>query len=157
MAEMNALIGNLAAAIASDDTIDVWSKKNYGHGVRVLENCDPRDEPESDDCPLVILYPVGKTGGLSQGVKVNVIGISCAVYNSEKPVSIEGVVMFSGGRLVEELRAYAFSAVEKSIPSDIHIESVTTAYNTIEQFPYVSANMELTLTQEKLIGSDPYE
>jgi len=154
---MNTIIDNLAAAIAADQTIDAWAKIEYDQALTVLENCDPRNEPEENDCPLVILYPVAKTGGLSSGVKAHVIGISCVVFDAGKPESVEGVVRFTGGRLVEELRGYVVDVVQENIPADVHIEAVVTEYNTIEQFPYVSANMDLTLTQEKLIGGDPIE
>ena len=157
MAQINTIISDLAASIASDSTIDAWSRIEYDQGATVLENCDPRNDPEGDDCPMVIIFPVLKSGGLSQGVKTHVIGISCVVFDSEKPESLEGVVRFNGGRLVEELRGYVVDVVQDNIPADVHIEAVVTEYNTIEQFPYVSANMELTLTQEKLIGADPLE
>ena len=58
---------------------------------------------------------------------------------------------------MEELRGYVVDVVQDNIPADIHIEALVTEYNTIEQFPYVSANMDLTLTQEKLIGGDALE
>jgi hypothetical protein len=157
MANMNTIIDDFASAIATDQSIDTWSKSEYDQGATVLENCDPRNDPESDDCPLVIIFPAQKAGGLSQGVKTHVFGISCVVFDSGKPESIQDVVRFKGGRNVETLRGLVVDVIQANIQSDLHLEAVVTDYNTIEQFPFVSANMEITLTQEKLIGSDPIE
>jgi len=157
MADINSILSDLGEAVAADGTIETWAQAAYSQSVTVLENCDPRNEPEQGDCPLVILYPVAKTGGLAQGVKVHVIGISCAVFDAAKPISTQGVLRFTGGRLVEELRALVVDVIQDNIAADVHIEAVVTEYNTIEQFPFVSANMDLTLTQEKLIGGDALE
>jgi len=157
MAKMNDLIEALAAAIARDTAVQVWANLEYDRPLMVMENCDPRNDPGEEDCPMVILYPMQKSGGLSQGVKAHVIGVSCVVYDAEQPESIEGVIRFNGGRMVEELREKVSGIIKDNLPSDIHLEAVFTEYDTIGQFPYVSAGMEITLTQEKLIGADPYE
>ncbi len=157
MADMNTIIGDLVAAIMSDSAIDVWCRAEYGQSLTVLENCDPRNDPTQEDCPLVVVFPVAKTGGLSGNEKNHVLGVSCAVFDSAKPESIEGVLRFTGGRNVEVLRASVVEVVRDNVATDIHIEAIVTEYNTIEQFPYVSANMEITLSQEKLIGGDPLE
>jgi len=157
MAEMNTIMGDLTDAVANDATITAWATGAYGRDVSVLENCDPRNDPEEEDCPLTVFFPVLKQGGLSSSGKNHILGVSCAVFDSEKVVSDAGVIRFTGGRNVEILRGYVVDVIKATIADDLYIESIVTEYNTIEQFPYVSANMEITLTQEKLIGSDPFE
>lgn len=158
MASINTLLELFGGQIASDSDISTWSNTNYGGDLLVLENCDSRDLPKEEDCPLVIVFPVAKETGLSQANKNHKIGVSCVVYDDEKPESAAGVVRFKGGRLVEELRQKVLKVVTDNMPSDCHLESVKIEYDTIEQFPYMSANVQIEITQEKLIGyGDPYE
>ena len=157
MAKINDLIAVFGSALAADSAVRAWATLAYNRPLTVMENCDPRNDPGEGDCPLVILYPLSKSGGLNQSVKSHVIGLSCLVFDDGMPESLEGVTRFTGGRLVEELRELAVTVIRENVPSGIHIESIHTEYDTIEQFPYVSAGMEITFTQEKLIGQDPYE
>lgn len=157
MAKINDLIAALAAAVASDPTVRAWATEEYGRDLTVMENCDPRNDPGEESCPLLILYPLTKSGGLNQSNKTHVIGFSCVVFDDGLSESLEGVIRFNGGRLVEWLRELVVTVIRSNIPSGIHIESIFTEYDTVEQFPYVSVGMELTLTQKKIIGQDPYE
>lgn len=159
MAKINDLIAVLAAGIAGDTAVQAWADLKYDRPLTVMENCDPRNDPGEGDCPLVILYPLSKSGGLNQSDKTHVIGFSCVVFDTGMPVSLEGVTRFTGGRLVEEMRELAVAAIRSSLPAGLHIESILTEYDTIEQFPYVSAGMEITFTQKKILGTtqDPYE
>jgi len=157
MAQMNTLMSNIAESISNSSDISAWAAIEYDRKIIVFENCDPRNDPGESDCPMVILYPVQKSSGLAPGVKSHIIGISCVVFDNAKPESIGEVISFSGGTNVETLREFVLAEILDTIPSDLHVAEVVVEYDTIDQFPYVSAHMQLTLTQEKLIGSDPYE
>ncbi|MCK5312912.1 MAG: hypothetical protein KAJ62_12425 [Desulfobacteraceae bacterium] len=157
MAAINTLLELFEGQIKSDAGISTWSNTNYSRDLFVSENCDSRDLPKETDCPLVIIFPVSKEAGLSQSNKNHKIGISCVVYDDDKPESAAGVVRFKGGRLVEELRQKVLKVITDNMPSGCHLESIKIEYDTIEQFPYVSANMQIEITEEKLIGQDPYE
>ncbi len=157
MAEINTLLGLFTSLIASDSGITTWANTNFSQDVLVLENCDSRDLPEKDDCPLVIVYPVSKVSGLNQSNKNHILGVSCVVYEDGKTTNAKGVIRFDGGRLVEELRKLVSELITTNMPAGCHLESLKIEYDVIEQFPYVSANMQLEITQEKLIGQDPYE
>lgn len=154
---INTLIDALCTAIAEDSSVQSWGHTEYDQGVTVFENMDPQDEQQGEQCPMVIVYPMMKSGGLSQGNKVHVVGIACVVYDENKDESVQDVVRFRGGRNVETLRGLVVEVIKQNIPSALHIEAIVTEYNTIEQFPFVSCGMDLTLTEEKLIGQDPYE
>ena len=157
MAEINSIIETMGAKLAASDAVRAWSRTQYEQPCTIMENCDPRNEPGADDCPLVILYAMMKSGGLSAGVKSHHIGVSCVVHDDGKPESIQGVVRFKGGRLVEGLRMMVFTVIRENLLAGLHIQEVVTEYSPIEEFPFCSATMELVLTQEKLIGADPYE
>ncbi|MCK5541709.1 MAG: hypothetical protein KAI40_03380 [Desulfobacterales bacterium] len=157
MADINTLLSLFGEAIAADAGITTWSTTNYGKDLLVMENCDSRNEPEDADCPLVIIFPMTKDAGLSQNVKAHGIGVSCYVADDTKPVSVAGVVRFQGGRFAEALRLLVLGVIIDNMPSNCHLESIHTAYDTIEQFPFVSANVQISITQPKTIGQDPYE
>ena len=154
---MNDLITTFSAAIMADDTLTAWAAVEYDKTVMVFENYDSRNEPGENDCPLVILYPSMKSGGIAQGDKYHVIGITCVVYDSAMPETVDDVLRFTGGYNVDEMRSMVLDVIKANIPANMHLDSVLSEYNTIEQFPYVSVNMELTFSEPKTIGSDPYE
>ncbi|MCP3943228.1 MAG: hypothetical protein GY710_17310 [Desulfobacteraceae bacterium] len=156
MAQMNSTLESMGSNVATNDKIATWAENQYGQSCAVFENCDPRHPPKKKDCPMVILYPMQKRGGMSQGVKSHHIGVSCVVHD-DRQEEIAGVICFKGGRMVEELRALVFEVIANNIASNLHIEDVDTEYETIGEFPFVSAIMVILLTEEKLIGANPYE
>jgi hypothetical protein len=157
MADINTIIQTIGAAIMSSAEVDTWARITYGRACVVFENCDPRNAPGETDCPLIIVYPLLKSGGLSQENKVAAIGLACWVYDSGTPESIEGVQRFDGGRNVEALRKLVLNEVVGCLPGGLHLADVATEYSVVEDFPLVSADMELTITEEKLIGQNPFE
>jgi len=159
MAAINTIIEDLTAALAADATLTNWGVATYGQDVTILENCDPRNEPESDDCPLIIVFPGSKIAGVGQPNKSHVIEVSCGVYDSTKPVSAAGVVRFTGGRNVEIMRGYALDVIKDNIPANTEIHAIISDYNTIDNFPYVSINMQIVITEPHAIGagSNPFE
>jgi len=158
MADINTLLSLFGDKIKSDSDLSSWANTIYGRDLFVLENCDSRDLPKETDCPLVIIFPVKKRAGLNQTVKSHVIGVSCVVFDTAKTTSGAGVIRFRGGRFVEDFRKKVVKVIFDNMPSDCHLEDIQIEYDTIEQFPYISANMHFEITQEKLIGyGDPYE
>ena len=157
MAAINTLLDLISAGIMSDTALTTWVSVNYDTTLAVFENCDPRNDPGRDDCPLVVITADSKYTGLSSRVKGHVIQVSCLVYDEDTETTIDGVVRFLAGRMSEEMRLLALSAVRSSLPDDIHIEDIDTTYMPLDGYPIAAAVMVITLTQEKLIGSNPYE
>lgn len=157
MASINIMIDTLCAAIKQDVAINAWSQVEYDKKVQVAENWDPLNDPQQADCPLVILYPTGKSGGLSQEKKIHGLGISSGVYETGKPESISGVTRFKGCRNAEALRVLVVDVLKANIPRGTHIEAIFTEYLPVEDWPFVTANMDITIIEEKLIGFDPFE
>jgi len=155
--DINQLLETFTNAVAVQEDIITWSTTAYGHTYNVFENMDFRNPPDADDCPLVVFSPGTKIGGLSQGVKSHGIGVDLLVYDSEMPVDDNGVIRFNGGRKVEEFRQLVLAKILSAMPGNCHLESVRTEYETIDQFPYVFAGMDLVITEEKIIGQNPYE
>lgn len=157
MAEVNTTLGGFGDAIAADTGIKEWCQTNYSSNHQVFENCDSRNEPGEEDCPLVILYPSAKSGGLNQDPKTLVIGVSCVVWDEGISTSTAGVIRFDAGRNVEAFRLLVFAVIKANLPANVKLATVDTDYDTIEQFPFVSATMDILLTEKKLIGACPYE
>jgi len=155
--DINTLIVTLTDAVVSQDDITAWSTIEYGHGYHVFENIDMRNPPEETDCPLIIIRPQSKSGGMNADVKSFSLGIDCLVFDSGIPVEINGLIRFKGGRLVEELRAMVFAKIHGALPSDCHVGDLAVDYDTVEQFPYIWCGMTINIEQEQLIGVNPYE
>lgn len=157
MAEMNALVADICAGIKTDVAINLWCSQTYDATPTVRENCDTRTDPGESDCPLVVVYPDIKKTGLDNSVKVHGVVISCMVWDETTQETSDGVLRYMAGPRAEELRILAMAAARLSLPSDIHIQEIETVYLPLDDFPLVTVIMGLTLTQEKLIGQNPYE
>lgn len=154
--DLNTLISALSTAMAADAATKAWSNTNYGQDHTVFENMDARDVPEDDDCPMAMIRPANRSGGLSQPQKQHVIYVDSVVYDTAM-VTTSGVRVFTGGRNVEAFRKLIFTAIKAAIPSGCWISTVSVDYDTIEQFPYHWCGMTVEIAQEQTIGSDPFE
>lgn len=177
MADVNVILGALTAAVAAHTALETWAVSEYGRAVKVSENWDARKDPVQGDCPLAILYPLVKQGDLTDDPKLVVVGVSCVVFDSgvgdqfdfewddglewNEPLEWNpedaNVIRFAGGAHVETFRKYVLAAIKTVLPPGITIVSVTTDYNTIEQFPFVSVGMDITLAEFKTLGADALE
>ena len=153
------IIQNMTTAVAEDDDVRSFSTITYGHECTVMENMDAREPPLPEECPIVIFFPVSKQTGTASLQKVFIVGVSVLVYDDSKPVDIENVTSFTGGRTVETLRRLILAAILNALKSltVLHLEKVDMDYNPIDQYPYNDIAMELTITAEQVIGGDFYE
>ena len=157
MASINDLLDLITAGIKGYSDLETWAVFHYDKVVAVFENCDPRNDPGPDDCPLVVVYADAKSTGLSNTVKRHVVQVSCVVHDDRTETTMYDVVRFTAGRRVEEMRTLTLAAVRAAIPNDIHIEAIETEFMPLDEYPLVDVVMALSLTQEKLIGKDPFE
>ncbi len=157
MADINSLLTDLGEGVASDADIKAFCQENYKQDHRVFENGDDRDGFQPDECPLVVVYPGKKAGGMNADKKVIIIGFSCVVHDDGKEESQAGVVRFMGGRRVEVLRQKVFASILENMPDDLTVESIDSEYATIGQFPFVSIEGIIEITEEKRIGADQFE
>lgn len=157
MAEINSLIEIIADGIINDSELHAWSVIYYDTQPAVFENCDPRNDPVRGDCPLVVVVPDSKSVGLSTPVKGHVVQISCLVYDDTTETTLAGVVRFLAGRRSEEMRVLTLAAVCAALPDGISLADVDTVYMPLDEYPLAATVMRLTLTEENLIGLNPYE
>ena len=157
MASINTLLELISDGVMADTALNTWAAVNYDKALAVFENCDPRTDPGQGDCPFIVVTPDSKYAGLSSSVKGHVINVSCIVYDEHIEHTMYGVTRFLACRMVEDMRVLTLSAVRAVLPSDIHIEEVNTTYIPLDEYPMAAAVMSITLTQEKLIGANPYE
>ena len=153
---INALITTLADAIVDQAEIAAWSTTQYGHGYTVCENVDLRDPPPSGDCPLVVISHGAKSTGLVDQ-KMHIVGADILVYDERKTTQANGVVRYEGGYQAEVFRQFALEKIVAAVPTNLKLDAVAISYDPISQFPYVFIDMELTLTEENVIGVNPYE
>lgn len=154
--DINSLIQTFTTAVSSQADLDAWAVTQYGQGVAVYENIDLRNPPPPDDCPLVVFSHAEKTGGM-QTSKSHVIGVDILVHDDRVDTDDNGVVIYYGGRTAETLRQRVLAKITDIIPGNLFLESVTVQYDPIAQFPYMFVDMTLTILEENLIGSNPFE
>lgn len=157
MADINTLLTALGDAIAADTGVDGYCDTTYSTDITVFENCDAREDPPPSVCPLVIMSALQKSGGMSLQEKTHAVGVSVVVYDDNKDTTAAGVIRYLGGRRVEELRKLVLAAITENAPAALQLMGVDIDYDTIEQFPFISANMVLTFNETWTIGSSPFE
>lgn len=157
MSTINDLLSLITAGIAGNAAIGTWASSNYGTTVSVSEYCDPRDEPGPENCPLVVVTAESKTAGLSPEPKRHIFQTSCIVYDDESETTATGVTRYLGCSRAEALRVLALNAIVESLPDDHHLEEIDVEYMSLEEYPLVAVLMTLNITQEKLIGYNPFE
>lgn len=153
---INTLITTFTAALVSQTEIATWATAQYASGYTVCENIDLRDPPPSDDCPVIIISHGAKSGGLVDQ-RIHVVGADILVYDDRKTTQVNGVIRYEGGYQAEALRQMVLTRIVAAVPSNLKLDAVSTNYDPISQFPYVFIDMELTLTEENVIGGNPYE
>lgn len=157
MADINALITTLTDAVAADNAVATYCDTTYNTTLTVYENCDSREDPPASACPLVIMSALQKSGGMGLQEKTHSIGASVVVHDEAKDTTDAGVVRYLGGRRVEALRKLVLAAITAKTPEALQLMGVDIDYDTIEQFPFISANMVLTFNETWTIGSTPFE
>lgn len=155
--DINNLIETLSGAIALSSTVNAWTSGNYGSNVSVFENLDLRLLESPDACPMVLLHAVGKSGGPSRSKRVHTVAVEVLVYDELRFTDDNGVHVFRGGRNAEALRQLVFTEVKGAMPSSCQIDTVDTEYDAVDQFPFFWAGMQLAVSEENLIGRDPFE
>lgn len=153
---INALITALADSLVAQSDITAWATEQYGHPYTVCENIDLRDPPPPLDCPVVVISHGAKSGGMAEH-RVHVVGADILVYDDRKTTQVNGVVRYEGGYQAEFFRQLVLTKIIAAVPASLHLEAVQTNYDAISQFPYIFIDMELTFTQENLIGNSPFE
>lgn len=157
MADINTLIETIGDALAVDSDVASWCDSYYDTALTVYENCDSRDDPPPSACPMVVMSPMEKHAGMALKEKQHGIGVSVVVYDENKETSDAGVIRFVGGRRVEALRKLVLASITGNTPSNIHLMNVDIVYDTIEQFPFVTAAMALIFEETQILGTTPYE
>lgn len=157
MADINTLIETLGDALAADTAVATWCDTNYDTTLTVYENCDAREDPPASACPFVIMTPTEKHAGMALKGKQVGLGVAVVIHDDSKATSDAGVVRFVAGRNVEALRKLVLASITSNTPTGLHLMNVDIVYDTIEQFPFVTANMALIFEETWTIGSTPYE
>ncbi len=158
--DINTLTNDLALAIGGSDTINGWCQANYGQILHVFMNLDVRNPPSADQCPCVCIYPAEKQyGGDTYNDAVESV---CFVHDDrqESHGTLDNVVSYTGVKNVETLRQMVLSAISGVVAdtADGQIDSISVDYDTISQFPFMTAAMAVVISVGWTIGSgDPAE
>ena len=153
------IINDLTTAVSKNTDISSWSTITYERNCTIMENMDLREPPLPQSCPMVVFFPIRKATGIGQPSKKVSIGVTCLVYDDAKPVDINNVTRFAGGRNVEQLRKYVLESIINFLQNEGNLElvEVDMDYNSIEQYPYNDISMELVITSQQVIGGNYYE
>ncbi len=156
---INTLIDALAVAIASDSVTTAWSTAAYGQSHQVFLNVDRRNPPGEDECPFVIIYPLGKSAGESQARKVHTVEVDVCLHDesSDTLANVQGVTTYAGLGNLETFRKHVENAVVGASIGRCAVDALEVEFNTIDSFPFMWAGMIFRIGEDVLIGSDPLE
>ena len=160
---INTLISEITQAIATDNTLRTWSLSTYDQVHKVYVNADAKNQPGEADCPFVVLFPSSKVVGETQSTKYHELVVMCVVNDSSASLEnygLDNVTEYAGVVRLETFRKYVESAISTEISSDstnfmnVSINMVEVNYETMEEFPFMVAEMLIGFTEDVPIGSD---
>ena len=150
------LLDTLRDAIHDDSATQTWATTNYTRNHKVYVGVDTRKPPDTDEYPLVHLFPTGKTGGYELERTDHVIGCTAGVYNAgSRTTGKTNAVELTGMADIESFRKLVETAIAAAIPANHTLEVVAVEYETVEFFPFFLATMEMTISHDYAQGDDP--
>lgn len=155
--DINTLIETFSEAIAADDDLKAWSNLYYSQDHQVFVNVDVRDMPGESDCPYVGLLPVSKFVGKAVSTKEHSLGVFCCIHDSSSVTTPLNIVKFKGVERIEEFRKLVEDVIVANAPTNILMAEVEIDYDTITEFPFMTADMLVKLTEPVTLGSDYLE
>ena len=153
--DINPLVNILVEEIAQDAEIETWCQKEYGRSIQVFRNYDMRKPPTAEQCPCVCIYPSEKQYG-GQNYQ-DAIECVCQVYDerTRSHADMPNIIDYTGVENVEDLRKLVLAAMARVIEGTdaSRIDSVSVDYDTITEFPFVTAAQAAAIVTPYLIGS----
>jgi len=146
----------IARAIDSDDTIKTWCLQNYSQEHKVYSGWDKRNLPDDDDCPCVIFRVSGKSTGRGVEEKLHTVIVKCVVSDSSERTypGSNNLTEYMGEKNLETFRKYVETSIADLSINNILLDTVDIEYD-MDEFPKMSAEMELIFIEPVILGLDP--
>jgi hypothetical protein len=151
----------LAEAIHDSDAIAAWATLNYSRRHKVYVGVDDENLPGAEDCPLVYLFPTGKTSGHGRDTQDHAFLVTCEIYDEENytPPSRENLVVFQGVQRIEEFRKLVETVIFANLPATIDEDAqrqLETTYSDSLVFPFFQAHDLYTLLNPYAMTMDEF-
>jgi hypothetical protein len=153
---INTLLDDLSNAIAVDSETATWCQSTYGRDHQVYVNLDDREPPAASGCPYVTLWPDSKKVGRGIGQKQHTIEVVCVIHDeSSRTRSEDNVIEYEGVKRLETFRKHVETAIAAVDMGNALLDELDIEYDPVSEFPFMAADMVITITDEWTIGSDP--
>lgn len=155
---INTLRDNIRNAVHDDSTAQTWCTANYGRNHHVYVGTDTRKPPDpATEYPIVSVYPVEKQSGYDAEEIRHVIGLTCGIEDENmRTVAKANVVEFLGVTNLEAFRKLVETAAIGALDPEWYVADLRTEYETIEFFPCLLADMQMTIAIPLYTGDDPF-
>ena len=122
----------------------------------MFKNADRRDPPGEDECPFVIVYPLSKSVGHSQGRKYHQVEVDVCLFDDTKTTT-GNVTSYTGTGNLETFRKHVENAVVGTSMGYCTVDDLEVEFNVLESFPFIWAGMVFRIGEDVLLGVDPLE
>lgn len=154
-----ALANNISRAVATDASLASWCNTTYGREHRVFKRIDRRNPPGQNDCPFVVIRPIGKSSGERRERKSHSVKVDVCVFDASNDPddALYGVDSYQAESDLELFRQKVLTSVRAADRGQCEIDEVDVVYDSIEAYPFVHADMVLDFGEAWMTGVDPLE
>ena len=158
---IHTILTNTGTLLREDATLAAWILSTYGGTVSLYTGINTQNPPASTACPLIILFPEGKVGGHGADEKEHHIRIRLEIYNDDLTTvdDAHGTwIKYDALDDIETFVGHVLKAIWDGLASiGVDFLQIGTEYETIENFPFVFVDLNLTMTIPMTTASNLYD
>lgn len=152
---INALITDMAEAIAQSADVLAWANLYYKRDHRVFVNFDMENPPGESYCPYAVIYPESKLAGQTIQQRAHVLHVVTCVYDdsSREYPGINNIIEYEGLQRAEAFRKLVETAMA-GVDIGNGVIDFNIEYDPISDFPFLWCGMAVTITEPVTMGSE---
>nr|DAL50863.1 MAG TPA_asm: hypothetical protein [Caudoviricetes sp.] len=142
--------------IVNSDEINDFCTKNYGKKPMIFLGADPKEPPEEENTPFILIMPGGKKEGADQDTNKYVLYLYCCISQNTKTDGEEKsseVLYLPGEKQINDFADLIFSELQDNLQEHpISTYALDVLMGTT--FPQFSAMLTLTTEIEPAMGEE---
>jgi hypothetical protein len=145
------------AIVTSGSGVENWCMVNYGQPPKVYIGMDEDNLPGEKDCPCIEIHIPGKITGSALSEKEYWFVVICTIHDDTTQNVIPTVFEHSGIANIEALRLLVQSMFTETLPGNANVAKMEVQHADESEFPFFQVGMLFTVTENQILGQDPYE
>ena len=138
-------------AIANSAAISAFCSQKYGKPLSLYVGIDGKKSPTDKNCPLVVIFPGGKTEGIGEGEYSYTGSIGWSIVQPNVTVT-DGLAENTGVYEADELGQLILTTIAEINPS-YPVTRVDYSFESNDFFPQYPGRMDITIQIPVVMGT----